>query len=137
MSECYQLFFNDFFRLYSFLLPPGKVKNLVAKCFGMRVGRNVKICKETQIYNPDRITIGDNTLIGTYSLITCHLEENRMIVMKPVSIGSDCLIGGGTWIFPGVKIGNNVVVGARSVIPKNKELPANSVWAGNPVRRIK
>lgn len=54
---------------------------------------------------------------------------------KPVSIGDDVWIGGGSIILPGVTIGCNVVVGAGSVVTKN--VPDNVVIAGNPARIIK
>jgi len=47
-----------------------------------------------------------------------------------VKIGNDVFIGAGTIVLPGVRIGNQVVVGAGSVITKN--IPDNSVVVGNP-----
>ena len=47
---------------------------------------------------------------------------------KPVTIGSDCWIGGGAVILPGVTIGDCVVVGAGSVV--TKDVPAYTVVAG-------
>jgi acetyltransferase-like isoleucine patch superfamily enzyme len=137
LRENFRIQFNSFFIFYSMTLQPGRLKNWVAKRFGMKLGENVKICKETRIYNPDYVEIGDNTLIGSTCLLTAHMEEKGMFEVDKIKIGRNCLIGGGTWIFPGVEIGDNVVVGARSLIPKGRKLPSNSVWAGVPIRRIK
>lgn len=52
-----------------------------------------------------------------------------------VKIGNDVFIGAGSIIMPGVTIGNNVIVGAGSVVTKS--LDANGVYAGNPARKIK
>ncbi len=54
---------------------------------------------------------------------------------KPIKIGNDVWIGGGSIILPGVTIGNNVVIGAGSVVTKNIE--DNVVIAGNPARVIR
>lgn len=54
---------------------------------------------------------------------------------KPVSIGNDVWIGAGVSILPGVKIGNNCVIGAGSVV--NKDIPDNSLAVGNPCKVIK
>lgn len=54
---------------------------------------------------------------------------------KPVTIGDDVWIGGRAVINPGVTIGHNVVIGAGSVV--TKDVPDNSVVAGNPARIIK
>ena len=50
----------------------------------------------------------------------------------PVYIGKHCWIGGGAIIMPGVSIGDNVVIGAGSVV--TKDIPSNSVAYGNPCR---
>ena len=49
-----------------------------------------------------------------------------------VSIGDNCWLGGNTIVCPGVKIGNNVVIGAGSVV--TKDIPANVIAVGNPCR---
>jgi acetyltransferase-like isoleucine patch superfamily enzyme len=38
-------------------------------------------------------------------------------------------------VMPGIKIGNNVVVGSNSVV--TKDIPSNSIAAGNPCRVLK
>lgn len=136
-KEAFRLHFNEFFMFYSMLMQPGRLKNWIARCFGMKLGKNVKLCKETRIYNPDYVEIGNSTLIGSKSLLSAHLEERGIYNLEKISIGKNCLIGGGTWILPGVEIGDNVKVAARALIPKNKKLPSNSVWAGVPVKRLK
>ena len=44
-------------------------------------------------------------------------------------------IGGGTTILPGVTIGDNVVIGAGSVV--TRDIPSNSLAVGNPARVIR
>ncbi len=52
-----------------------------------------------------------------------------------MTIGDNVWIGGDVTILPGTKIGDNVVIGAGSVVAK--EIPSNVVAAGNPARVIK
>ena len=54
---------------------------------------------------------------------------------KPVTIGDNVWIGGNTVICPGVQVGNNVVIGAGSVV--TKDLPDWCIAAGNPCRVIR
>ncbi len=54
---------------------------------------------------------------------------------QPVTIANNVWIGGKAIICPGVKIGENSVIGAGSVV--TKDIPANVMAAGNPCRVIK
>ena len=53
----------------------------------------------------------------------------------PVHIGKRVWIGEGVCIMPGVTIGENSIIGANSVV--TKDVPANTVAAGNPAVIIK
>lgn len=54
---------------------------------------------------------------------------------KHVHFGKNCWIGAGAIILPGVTIGDQVVVGAGSVV--TKDLPSNVVAVGNPCRVVR
>ena len=54
---------------------------------------------------------------------------------KEVTIGDNVWLGGNTVVCPGVHIGNNVVIGAGSVV--TKDIPDNVCAAGNPCRVIR
>ena len=89
-----------------------------------------------------KVTIGDDCFIGpNVSIYTaCHstdpVERNsRREWAEPVTIGDNVWIGGSVTILPGVTIGDNVTIGAGSVV--TKDIPANTVAAGNPCKVIK
>ena len=50
-------------------------------------------------------------------------------------MGNNVWIGGGAIILPGVTIGDNVVIGAGSIV--TKDIPDNVIAAGNPYRVIR
>lgn len=54
---------------------------------------------------------------------------------KEITIGDNVWIGGNTVICPGVHIGNNVVIGAGSVV--TKDIPDQCIAAGNPCRVLR
>lgn len=52
-----------------------------------------------------------------------------------IKVGNDVWIGGYVVVLPGVKIEDNCVIGAGSVVVKN--IPDNSIAVGNPCKVIK
>jgi len=52
-----------------------------------------------------------------------------------IIIGNNVWIGHGAYIMPGVKIGDNSIVGAKAVV--TKDIPAGSIAVGVPARVIK
>ncbi len=54
--------------------------------------------------------------------------------VRPVKIADNVWIGSGAVIFPGVTIGGNSVVGAHACVMT--DVPANTLVAGNPARKI-
>ncbi len=65
------------------------------------------------------------------------LEQNREFEgtkFGPITIHDNSFIGVNSIIMPNVIIGPNSIVGAGSVVTKN--VPPNTVYAGNPARHI-
>lgn len=89
---------------------------------------------------------GGYTTIASKCLILTHdhavdyankpieFETKEIGIRKPVSIGNHTFIGQRCIILPGVSIGDNVIVGAGSIV--TKDIPDNEVWAGNPAKHI-
>jgi maltose O-acetyltransferase len=85
------------------------------------------------------IHIGDRTQIGPAVQIyaadhprDADIRRRGLENGRPVHIGADVWIGGGTIILPGVTIGDNAVIGAGSIV--TKDVPANTTVLGNPAR---
>ena len=89
--------------------------------------------------NPKGIHIGKNTIIASHTTISSHkLSRNSdtyPFIQLNTFIGDNCLIGVNSIIMPGVKIGNNSVVGSGSIV--TKDIPDNVIVAGNPAKIIK
>ena len=89
-----------------------------------------------------RITFGHHTFIGPqcgfYTVnhpIDAEMRNQYVESAKPIRVGNSVWIGGGVRVLPGVTIGDNVVIGAGSVVVH--DIPSNSVAVGNPAKVIK
>ena len=84
------------------------------------------------IFHPQLISIGSNTVIGYNTTILTHevlVDEWRV---GKVIIGDYTLIGANTTILPGITIGNHVKIGAGTVV--SKDVPDYSFAFGNPMQ---
>ena len=61
-------------------------------------------------------------------------KYKKLDVFSPIVVGNNVLIGMRSIIMPGVTIGNNVIVAANSIVTKN--VPDNCVVGGNPAKFI-
>lgn len=115
-----------------------------ARWVGVNIGKNPHFYGPTSWgTEPWLITIGDNVHITGNCKFINH-DGGTLIfrdqipdleISKPIVVGNNVYIGEETMILPGAHIGNNCVIGARSVV--TKDIPDNSVAAGVPARVIK
>ncbi|MDO6807563.1 sugar O-acetyltransferase [Zobellia galactanivorans] len=113
------------------------------------IGENTFVNTNCMFIDNNKITIGKNGLIAPFVQIytaTHPLRASERIIedgnstryltnTKPVVIGDNAWIGGNSIIFPGVTIGNNVTIGAGSVV--TKDIPDNVLAYGNPCKVIR
>lgn len=104
---------ENFFANYNLvILDVGKVK----------IGDNVQFAPNVAIYTAGHPVHPDSRNSGyEYGI--------------DITIGDNVWLGGNVVVLPGVNIGNNVVVGAGSVVAK--DLPDNVIAVGNPCRIIR
>ena len=97
---------------------------------------NLTLVDDTHIYVGDNTMFGPNVTIATAGHpVNPELRRKGMQYNLPVHIGSNCWLGAGVIVLPGVTIGDNTVVGAGSVV--TRDLPANVVAVGNPCRVLR
>ena len=100
------------------------------------VNFNGTFVDDTHIYVGDYTEFGPNVVIATAGHpILPELREKLYQYNAPVRIGRNCWVGASVVIVPGVTIGDNVVIGAGSVV--TKDLPSNVVAVGNPCKILR
>jgi Acetyltransferase (isoleucine patch superfamily) len=119
-----------------------------ARSLGVKIGQDVRLVSikpadGTFGSEPYLVRIGNHvTVSGDVRFVThdggvwvFREAEPDIDVFGPIVIGDNVFIGYGAIILPNVKVGNNVVIGARSVV--TKDIPNDSVVAGVPARFLK
>ena len=103
--------------------------------FGSNIYANfgLTLVDDGHIYIGDCVMFGPHVTVATANHpVNPELRLKAYQYNRDVHIGNNVWIGAGTVIVPGVTIGENSVIGAGSVV--TKDIPANVVAAGNPCR---
>ena len=87
---------------------------------------------------PWLVSVGDNVTLASGVKLLAHDASTAKTGVHTkigiVQIGNNVFVGANTVVLPNVRIGDNVVIGAGSVV--TKDVPSNSVYAGNPAKLI-
>ncbi|WP_082172301.1 MULTISPECIES: DapH/DapD/GlmU-related protein [Serratia] len=99
---------------------------------------NVLINANCNFLDNERITIQSGAMIGpnvTLTTVSHHANpalRHSTNIIAPINIGENVWIGAGAVILPGVRIGNNSIIAANSVV--TSDVPANVLYAGAPAK---
>lgn len=129
------------------------------RCFGAKLGRNVRVRASARFEIPWNITLGDDVSIGDRAVVYAlgpitvgdrsflsqdaqlcagthdFTSPNYPLLRPPITIGTDCWIAADAFVGPGVTIADGVVVGARASV--FGDLPEWTICVGNPAKPIK
>ena len=108
-----------------------------------RVGKRCKISSHTFVC--EGVTIEDEVFVGhgvtfindSYPRATAggQLQTEADWQVETTLIKKGASIGSGATILSKVRVGENAIVGAGSVV--TKDVPANTIVAGSPARRLR
>jgi acetyltransferase-like isoleucine patch superfamily enzyme len=117
-------------------LPDTEWKNRIYRRIGVRIGKNVRIFgPNLDIFFPELIEMGDDTLIGTNTSILTHEFLRESWRKGPVKIGKNVMIGTMTLVLPGVRIGDGATVAAYSLV--NRDVEPGEMAGGVPIKTIR
>ncbi|PTR58412.1 acetyltransferase [Bacillus anthracis] len=113
------------------------VKNWLYRTFlRMKVGKKTSFALMVipDIMFPEKITVGDNSIIGYNTTLLAHEYLIREYRLGEIVIGNEVMIGANTTILPGVRIGDGAIVSAGTLV--HKDVPSGAFVGGNPMRVI-
>lgn len=134
-------------------------RRLLLRSFGARMARGSRIYASARIWYPPNLTMGVNAVLGPH--VNCYCQgritlgdyavvsqsaqlvtgthdidsPDFALVTGPIMIGHHAWIAASAFVGPGVTIGDSAVLGACAVT--FKDLPARSVYVGNPAKFIR
>lgn len=138
---------------------PQKLKALLLRLFGAKIGKNIVIKPRVNIHMPWKLEIGDYVWIGEEVFILnfeqVKIGRNACISQRaflcggnhhyrdpafsyrngPIIVEDGAWVGACCFVGPNVTIGVDTVVTAASVVTTN--LNANSIYKGNPAVFVK
>lgn len=139
---------------------PEEVRQILSRLFGRQVdetlrvfppfytdfGKNITIGKNVFInacchfQDQGGITLGDGCLIG-HNVVFATLNhgfapaDRASLYPAPIVLGKNVWIGSNSTLLQGIRIGDNAVIGAGSVV--TKDVPANTIVGGVPARILR
>ncbi len=134
-------------------------RRLILRCFGAKIGREVRVYGSTQIYFPWNLQADDWSSIGEWALIynlgtvtigrgasishrahVCagthdYTQATLPLLKPPIVIEAEAWICADAFVGPNVRVGRGAIVGAAAVVTRN--VPDWTIVVGNPAREIK
>lgn len=114
---------------------PVPLMRLIYQALGAHLGENTY--SSGIILDPPFVDIGANTIVGQYALLVPHVIEGERLAHYGIRIGNNVTIGAHAVVLSGVSIGDNAIVATGAIVPKNSQIGANEVWGGVPARRLR
>jgi non-ribosomal peptide synthetase-like protein len=110
-------------------------KTMIWRMLGVTVGAKV-FDDGAFITEKEFASIGDHCTLNAGSIIQCHSQEDGGFKSDRTSIGSACTLGVGAFVHYGVTMGDEAVLSSDSFLMKGQEIPAQTVWTGNPAQEV-
>jgi len=111
---------------------------------GILFGDNVIVNHHTDLDGHGQLNIGSNVMIGPYCMVLTSQHDyhsieipimEQKILLGKVKIGDDVWVGAHSIILPNIVVGQGAVIGANSVV--TRDVPSFAVVAGSPAKVIK
>lgn len=134
-------------------------RRFLLRLFGARVGRKVMVYGSAKVWAPwnlelrdfstiggganlyavDRVVIGESAIVsqGAHLCTASHdfNSDGFELITAEICIADNAWVATEAFIGPGVTVGENAVVGARSVV--TSDVAPRTIVAGNPARLIR
>jgi len=112
-----------------------------ARFTGVKIGSGCSIGRVEFGSEPYLVSIGNNVQVTDGTKFFTHgsawlfrKKDPDFDYFGKIVVRDNVYIGNNVLIMPGVEIGSDVIIGAGSIVTKS--IPNNSIYAGNPAKKI-
>ena len=116
--------------------PSLRLKNWLLSLLGVTLGTGVAWGLEStpDVFWPERISVGDDVIIGYDATLLCHEFLQDEYRLGDVVLEDRAMVGAGAIVLPGVTIGEGAQVAANSLVAE--DVPAHSTVGGVPAEVV-
>lgn len=94
----------------------------------IKIGRAVTLSRDVILLTHDY------SIRNAINAFEMNAENVKYKYLKSITIGDNCFIGARAILLPGTEVGDDVIIGAGSVVKGN--IPSKTVWGGSPARQL-
>jgi serine acetyltransferase len=131
-ETCYDISLSLTYKLFLHRVTPIPL----LKLYGFKCGKDFSLSIHGWIVDPNLVVFGDNCRVGGETIVSGHAVEGKHVYRKRVVIGDNVEVGAKSVVAPGVQIEDNVVLGAQSFVPKDAHLGENTIYVGVPAKAL-
>ena len=129
-----------------YLIPKGRWRAKYIKTFHIfkNMGNNCMVMFRKVPLYPKQISLGDNVWLASGVTLSTHDAIHYMLMnmtgeefnenIGTITIGDNVFVGANSVILPNVTIGDNTIIAAGSVV--NKDIEGNGVYGGVPAKYL-
>ena len=103
---------------------------------GASIGKRVFMNNNISAEGFDLITIGDDVTINIETEIKCSVVEDRVLILRRVTIEAECTIGTRSVVEAGVVMHRGSQAGNMTLLPLGMRVNAGEIWRGSPCKLV-
>ncbi len=106
--------------------------NVALRALGAKIGHGAWV-ESYWFPETDLCIVGRAATVGPGTVVQTHLFQDRVMSLDTVTIADGATLAAHSVALPAARIGDGATVGPGSLVMRGDQVPANTVWQGNPI----
>src|SRR5699024_271083 len=106
--------------------------NVALRALGAKIGRGAWI-DSYWFPETDLCVVGRGATVGPGTVVQTHLFQDRVMSLDHVTVAEGATLAAHSVALPASTIGEGATVAPGSLVMRGDQVPANTVWQGNPI----